>query len=270
MKVVFAAALAFSLAGLAHAQLGERNQMGVRMGHVHLLVRDLAAQKHFWTSVMGGTLVRNGPLELIEFPGTYVILETAEDPPPPAGSIVDHFGFIVKDMPAALARWEAAGVETEPTENPNEVYVLAPDGIRVEVYGEPAVPTPISMNHVHFLTHDIPGIKAWYVWALGANPGRRPCVACISRPRMIEAADMPGVNLSFSSSETQRLATRGRAIDHIGFDVEDLEAVVGMLAARGIPLEGPAWQRTGTTVKTVFLTDPGGTRIELTEGLVAR
>ena len=56
---------------------------------------------------------------------------------------------------------------------------------------------------------------------------------------MIEAADMPGVNLSFSSSETQRLATRGRAIDHIGFDVEDLEAVVGMLAARGIPSKGP-------------------------------
>ena len=40
-------------------------------------------------------------------------------------------------MPAALARWKAAQLKIEPTENPNEVYVLAPDGIRVEVYGEP-------------------------------------------------------------------------------------------------------------------------------------
>ena len=44
-------------------------------------------------------------------------------------------------MPAALARWKAANLKIEPTENPNEVYVVAPDGIRLEVYGEPAVPT---------------------------------------------------------------------------------------------------------------------------------
>lgn len=270
MKVVFACALALALGGPAHAQLGERNQLGIRMGHVHLMVRDLDAHKRFWTSIMGGTLVRNGPLELIEFPGVYVMLETAQDPPPPAGSIVDHFGFIVKDMPAALARWNAAGVKTEPTENPNEVYVLAPDAIRVEVYGEPAVPTPISMNHIHFYPADIPATKAWYVRVFGANPGRRPCVACISRPRMIEAADMPGVNLSFSPSETQRLPTRGRAIDHIGFDVEDLNALVRMLATQGIALEGPVRQVPGTTVKTAFLTDPWGTRIELTEGLAPR
>jgi catechol 2,3-dioxygenase-like lactoylglutathione lyase family enzyme len=270
MKVLFAGVLAVALTSSSHAQLGERNQLGIRMGHVHLLVRDLDAQRHFWTSVMGGTLVRNGSLELIEFPGVYVMLEMAENPPPPAGSIVDHFGFIVKDMPAALAKWQASGAQTTPTENPNEVYVLAPDGIRVEVYGEPAVPTPISMNHIHFLAHDIPGIKAWYVRAFGANPGRRPCIACVSRPRMIEAADMPGVNLSFSPSETQRLPTHGRAIDHIGFDVEQLDELVDTLKAKGITLEGPVRQLPGTTVKAAFLTDPEGTRIELTEGLDPR
>jgi catechol 2,3-dioxygenase-like lactoylglutathione lyase family enzyme len=270
MKVAYALALVIVLVAAAPAQLGERNQLGIRMGHVHLLVRDIDAHKHFWTSIMGGKVVRNGALELLEFPGVYVVLTMAKDPGPPAGSIVDHFGFIVKDMPAALARWKAAGVEIEPTENPNEVYVVAPDRVRVEVYGEPALPTPIGMNHIHFYPADIPAIKDWYVRAFGANPGRRPCVACLSQPRMIQTADLPGVNLSFSQSQTQRLPTQARAIDHIGFDVEDLGAFVGMLKMRGIALQGPVHELPGTTVKAVLLTDPWGTRIELTEGLAPR
>ena len=193
----------------AFAQLVEPNQVGVRMGHVHLAVKDVDAQKQFWTSVMGGTLVKNGPLELIQFPGVFIMLRQAESAAPPAGSIVEHFGFIVKDMPGALARWKAANVQIEPTENPNEVYVVAPDGIRVEVYGEPAVPTPVSMNHIHFYPADIPGIKAWYVKAFGANPGRRPCIACLSSPRMIEADDLPGVNLSFSPGHQAAPAHQG-------------------------------------------------------------
>jgi catechol 2,3-dioxygenase-like lactoylglutathione lyase family enzyme len=267
MKVACALALALVLVAPASAQLGERNQLGIRMGHVHLHVRDVDAHKQFWTSILGGKLVRHGAIEMIEFPDVYVLFTAAKDPAPPAGGIVDHFGFIVKDMKTALARWKSAGVEIEPTENPNEVYVVAPDRVRVEVYGEPAVPTPISMNHIHFYPVDIPAIKAWYVKAFGANPGRRPCIACISQPRMIQAADMPGVNLSFSQSQEQRMPTQGRAIDHIGFDVENLDALVAALKARGVALEGPVRQLPGTTVKSVFLTDPWGVRIELTEGL---
>ena len=254
----------------AQAQLVEPNQVGVRMGHVHLAVKDVEAQKRFWISGMGGTLVKNGPLELIQFPGVFIMLRPAESSAPPAGSIVDHFGFVVKDMPAALARWKAADIKTEPTENPNEVYVLAPDGIRLEVYGEPALPTAVSMNHIHFFPVDIPAIKAWYVRALGANPGRRPCVACLSNPRMIEADDLPGVNLSFSPGTMPPLPTKGRSLDHIGFEVENLAALVSSLEAKGIKIEAPIRTVPGTMLKIAFLTDPWGTYIELTEGLTAR
>ena len=58
----------------ARAQLVEPNQVGVTMGHVHLAVKDVDAQKQFWTSMMGGTLVKNGPLELIQFPGVFIML----------------------------------------------------------------------------------------------------------------------------------------------------------------------------------------------------
>ena len=260
-------ALVMSWAAPARAQLAEPNQIGVTMGHVHLAVRDVDAQKQFWIDVMGGTLVRNGPLELIEFPGVFIMLQEAEPTGPPAGTIVNHFGFIVKDMPAALDRWRAANITIQPTQNPNEVYLLAPDDVRVEVYGEPAVPTPIAMNHIHYSAVDIPGIKAWYVQVFGANPGRRPCVACLSNPRMIEAGDMPGVNLSFSGSDTPRLPTKGRALDHIGFEVTNLEAFVSSLEAKGIEMDEPVRQVPNTNVKVAFLTDPWGTYIELTEGL---
>jgi len=251
----------------AQAQLVEPNQVGVRMGHVHLAVKDVEAQKRFWISAMGGTLVKNGPLELIQFPGVFIMLRPAESSAPPAGSIVDHFGFVVKDMPAALAKWKAAGLKIEPTENPNEVYLVAPDGIRLEVYGEPAIPEPVSMNHIHFYPADIPAIKDWYVKAFGANPGRRPCVACLSSPRMIEADDLPGVNLSFSPAQKPPLPTKGRSLDHIGFEVENLEAFVSSLATKGIRTEGPIRAVPGTRLKIAFVTDPWGTYIELTEGL---
>lgn len=270
MKTLSISLALLLVAATARAQLVAPNQVGVRMGHMHLAVRDVDAQKAFWIGAMGGTLVKNGPLELIQFPGTFIMLRKADAPAPSAGSIVNHFGFTVKDIKAAIAKWKAAGVEIEPTENPNEVYVHGPDAIRVEVYGEPALPTPVSMNHIHFsaAAADIPAIKRWYVMAFGANPGRRPCIACLATPRMIEADDMPGVNLSFSESMTKPVGTKGRAIDHIGFDVDNLEAFVASLAAKGINIEAPIRSPQGTTkVKIAFLTDPFGTYIELTEGL---
>jgi catechol 2,3-dioxygenase-like lactoylglutathione lyase family enzyme len=268
MKKLIFLIVALFCSAPAFAQLVEPNQIGLRMGHVHLSVTDVDAQKQFWINVMGGTLVTNGPLEMIRFPGVYIMLRKVDSAAePPAGTIVNHFGFVVKDMPAALAKWKAANLRIDPTENPNEVYLNAPDGIRLEVYGEPALPTPVSMNHIHYNAPDIPAIKTWYVKAFGANPGRRPCVACIARPAMIEAGDLPGVNLSFSGTRTPVVATRGRALDHIGFDVTNLDEFVKALEARGIKIDAPVRQVPNTKVKVAFLSDPWGTYIELTEGL---
>ena len=119
---ILAAAVLFSTP--AFAQLVEPNQIGVRMGHVHLAVTDVDAQKQFWIGIMGGTLVTNGPLEMIQFPGVYIMLrkvDTAVESN--AGAIVNHFGFTVKDFPSSLAKWKAANLKIEPTQNPNEVYV---------------------------------------------------------------------------------------------------------------------------------------------------
>lgn len=268
MKLRTFAALTVLAAVPLLAQLAAPNASGVSMGHVHLAVKDIQAQKHFWIDIMGGTLVKNGPLELIQFPGVFIMLRQADPTGPPAGSIVDHFGFVVKDMPGSIAKWKANGLLVQQTgTNPNQSYVTGPDGIRLEVFGDPNLPVPVQMNHIHFFLpkQDIPAMQAWYAKTFGAVKGKRESVA---RPgNWIDCDDLPGVNLSMSASETRRAPTAGRSIDHIGFEVKNLDAFVKKLGDQGIKLDAAPRQIPNTNLKVAFLTDPWGTRIELTENL---
>ena len=111
----------------------------------------------------------------------------------------------------------------------------------------------------HFFVAEsaVPEIKAWYVKTFGAKPGKRGD---------FEAADIPGVNLTFSPSPTPTEPTKGRALDHIGFEVKDLEAFLKKLEANGVKLDRP-YTKTPTGLAISFLTDRWGTYIELTEGL---
>jgi catechol 2,3-dioxygenase-like lactoylglutathione lyase family enzyme len=266
MKILFLILLIVAMfAALpASAQLLPPNSAGVTMGHVHLFVKDVEAQKHFWTATMGGTVVQNGQLMLIQFPGVYIMLRQADPSAPPAGSIVDHFGFVWKDLPTTLAKWKADGVEIEQASNPNQGYVHGPDGIRVEFFGNPSISNAVEMNHIHFYPLDIPAMQAWYAKTFGGVPGKR---ARESTPGWIDCDDLPGVNLSFSQGKTALAPTKGRSLDHIGFDVKDLEAFVKKLDAQGTKLDEPIRSAPNGTTKVAYLTDPWGTRIELTQNL---
>src|SRR5271165_5690370 len=248
----------------ACAQLAPPNGAGVTMGHMHLFVKDVEVQKKFWTETMGGTVVQNGPLMLIQFPGTYIMLRQADNTTPPAGSIVDHFGFVWKDLPTTLAKWKASGVEIEQATNPNQGYVHGPDGIRVEFFGDPSLSVPVQMYHIHFYPVDIPAMQAWYAKTFGGVPGKR---ARVATPGWIDCVDVPGVSLSFSQAKTALAPTKGRSLDHIGFDVKDLEAFTKKLEAQGTKLDEPIRMAPNGTTKVAYLTDPWGTRIELTQNL---
>src|SRR5580704_15742549 len=133
LRAVVLAVLLFALPALA--QLASPNAQGVTMGHVHLYVKDVAAQTHFWVDIMGGKAVHNEKLSMIAFPGVFIILTQMDPGGPPAGSIVDHFGFVVRDMPGSVAKWKANNLKVEQA-NPNQGYVTAPDDIRLEVFGD--------------------------------------------------------------------------------------------------------------------------------------
>src|SRR5207247_11318889 len=94
MKHLTFLAIAILCATPARAQLAGPNQVGVTMGHVHLAVTAVDAQKQFWISVMGGTLVRSCALEPIQFPGIFIMLRKSQPSTPPAARLVSYFGFL--------------------------------------------------------------------------------------------------------------------------------------------------------------------------------
>ena len=161
-----------------------------------------------------------------------------------------------------MAKWKAAGVPVVPGNNGrlDQAYVNMPDGLRIEILEDKTQAMPIRNEHVHFsLTEaEIPKMQAWYAKTFGAVPGKRGT---------FDAADLPGVNLTFAKADTPTVGTKGRALDHIGFEVKNLEAFCRKLEADGIKLDRPYARLPNATTAIAFLTDPWGTYIELTENL---
>jgi len=79
-----------------------------------------------------------------------------------------------------------------------------------------------------------------------------------------EVADIPGVQMRFAKTATPADPTKGRVLDHIGFDVKDLQGFIKKLEAAGIKMDRP-YTPTDNGGALAFITDPWGTSIELNE-----
>ena len=73
--------------------------------------------------------------------------------------------------------------------------------------------------------------------------------------------------MNFAPSQAAMAGTQGRALDHIGFEVKNLEAFTKRLESEGIKLDVSYRQVPKTNLFIAFITDPWGTSIELSEGL---
>jgi catechol-2,3-dioxygenase len=244
-------------AGAAMAQLAAPNDTGVAMGHLHLVVKDLDAQKKFW-AMMGGVPVQNGQLSLIQFPGTFVMLRQGDPAGGTVGSVVNHFGFYVKSMPESLPKWKAAGVKVEQRDNPKQAFLTGPDDLRIEIFENSSIATPIQMHHIHFNGSATGEMQAWYAKTFGASPGKR---------NNFDTANLPGVELAFTKAEGALVGTKGRSLDHIGFDVANLDAFAKRLEAQGLKFDAAIRQVPNTKTRVAFFSDPWGTYIEVTENL---
>ena len=87
--------------------------------------------------------------------------------------------------------------------------------------------------------------------------------------RTFLAGMLPGGEVDFRPAQKSEAPTKGRSLDHIGFEVKNLEAFCKKLQADGLTLEMPYRDVPQLGLKIAFLVDPEGTRIELTEGLAA-
>jgi len=228
-------------------------------GHVHLTVPDVAKHRAIWLS-LGGTPRSLGPLEVIDFPGVAVLLTEGA---PEAASIettANHVGFSVRDFADYRARLEAAGA-TFFYEDADAGQILAdlPDGVRIEILTDPEQAEPIAFHHFHLSVPDADKLREWYVTAFGAMPGER---------RGLPSAVVPDGRVDFipARGDAPR-ASRGGAIDHIGFEVDDMDAFAARMAALGIEFDRAPQTIDAIGITIAFITDPAGTYIEITQGL---
>jgi catechol 2,3-dioxygenase-like lactoylglutathione lyase family enzyme len=242
------------------AQLPAPNAAGVSAGHLHMMVRDPEAHKKIWVDVLGAQVVNSGSLELLKLPGIFLVLGKAEPAEGSEGSTVDHFAFRAKDLPATKAKLTAAGIPIV-RDDPREIVAMFPDKVKVEFYAAPTLGVPLEHFHVHFYATDPDALRAWYVKHFGAT---MPTQANAT------ATGVPGIAFSFRKTDTPQAATKGRSLDHIGFEVKGLEAFCKKLAADGVTFDTPFRDVPRVGLKIAFVVDPAGTRIELTEGLAAR
>ena len=272
-------AVAIVAASLARAELSAPNAAGVAMGHLHYVVRDVAANKAFWVALGGRSVLFNGTTEGIVFPDVVVLLRLGEPSGGTQGSVVNHVAFRVK----SLADIEKAGFDVEYLEQyPGVASVHTPEGERIELFDDELatnlgftidgggrdaaaerhnrkLEVPIIAHHIHLNVpaDQVAAAKDWYATHFGGVRGMR---------WRYDAVDLPGININISGVDAAQGATRGRMLDHIGFEVTNLEAFCKELEAKGIRFDRP-YGTLPSGFGLAFLTDPWGTYIELTEGL---
>ena len=108
-------------------------------------------------------------------------------------------------------------------------YLVGPDGVKVELVTNMAADAPpITHHHVHFVNRQFVEMQQWYMKAFNATLRE-------GQTDFFIGADLPGVGymLNFFSwlPAEAVVGTAGRAVDHVGFEVRDLQRV--LRGARG-------------------------------------
>lgn len=283
MKHLLPGTMLLLLPVAAGAQVLVTSEGPIVYGHHHLNTTNMAAQKNFFADTLGGTVRQIGSgdrkQEIIQFPGVLIFFRPMQAPTGGSiGTTVNHMGFSVPDLKPLVAKIKANGFKMITTDSvaanvkvtddiaaasptTNIAFALGPEDVKVEFVEVKSQKAPIQLHHVHFFGEKNTEMQAWYAKTFGAkmlpaNPGQA-----------FVQDQLPGVALSFSPSPTPTVGTTGRAIDHIGFEVKNLEAFTKQLESQGIKLDRPYTKVPQLGIAIAFIKDPWGTNIEMTEGL---
>jgi len=284
--MLIAAAVGPAAVSPSSAQLLSNPDAPIRIAHYHLNVTSVDAHKKFWADTLGGTAMKFQGLDVVRFPDAFVFLKVQKPTGPTRGTAFDHVGFAVPNVPAMAMKLAAAGYQETTGREPAPgtpppaasgtsavygrfAYFIGPDGAKIELVTAmgPNAP-PIVAHHIHFINKQYVEMQQWYMKAFDATlrPGQTD---------FFIGADLPGVGYSLNffrwegDQTVTHVPTKGRVVDHVGFEVKNLEAFCKGLEAKGIKLTR-GYQRKDEAmgnIATAAITDPWGVSIELTEGL---
>jgi catechol 2,3-dioxygenase-like lactoylglutathione lyase family enzyme len=191
-------------------------------------------------------------------------------------------GFSVKSYAATKAKAEAAGLAVRELTPGQQAFVTFPNNVTVEIQEDTAINGESEFSHFHLSVPDPNAAREWYIKTFGGEEGQRR--------KGLKGAKIPGGFVDFlgtggpggrgqpkggdsasAAPPPPPAGSKGRVLDHIGFEVKDLKAFTDRLAADGQKLDMPYTDATARIgLKIAFITDPNGTYIELTEGLAAK
>jgi catechol 2,3-dioxygenase-like lactoylglutathione lyase family enzyme len=293
MKRLLCAVALLSIAGATtaiRAQLVSHPEAPVRVGHYHLNVTSLEAHRKFWVDTLGGTPMKFGDLDVVKFPDAFVFLRVQKPTGPTRGTAFDHIGFAVPNVPAMATKLAVAGYQettgrepapgAPPAQAPASgtsavygrfAYFVGPDGAKIElVTNDQKDAPPIVAHHIHFINKQYVEMQQWYMKAFDAT-------LRTGQTDFFIGADLPGVGYSLNffrwegDQSITHVPTAGRVVDHVGFEVKNLEDFCRKLEAKGIRLTRPYNKKTAAMngIATAMMIDPWGVSIELTEGLAS-
>jgi len=277
------ALLLLAAPSVSNAQILVAGEGPVVYGHHHLNTTNMDAQKKFYVNTLGGVLVQFGSgdrqQEIIKFPNVLMFFRPMQAPTGGSiGTTVNHIGFSVPDLKPLVAKIKANGYKMITTDsvaanvkvtddiaaaNPttNIAFVLGPEDVKVEFVEVKSQKAPIQLHHIHFFGEMNTEMQTWYAKTFGAKMlPPNPASAFVQDT-------LPGVALNFTPTPAPTVGTTGRAIDHIGFEIKNLEAFTKKLEADGIKLDRPYTKVAALGIAIAFIKDPWGTNIEMTEGL---
>lgn len=251
---LFLVLLAQFCTGSAFAQLTPTNDIGVTMGHIHLLVPDPAAHMKLWVDLFDAQPGRTGSLEFLKIPGIILLINKGNPANASGEPTADHFTLAVRDLAAVRTKLAAANIPLPA----GGAIAEFPDKVRVEFIEDKTLGVPVAFHHFHIYAADAEAVRSWYVKTFGGV-------------KFPDGPNFPGGEMRFTSQqEPPRVPTKGHALDHISFEVKDLREFCKRLEAQGTKLDMNIIDAPQIGLKVTFVTDPVGTRIELTEGFAGK
>ena len=185
---------------------------------------------------------------------------------------IDHIAFSYDDLTAKMAELEAvgvrgSGVRLQRFDDGSTLrdmpglfkygFVFDPWGTRIELVEDADY---LGFHHIHLSSADPEATLAWYRDLFGGKAARL-------RDRLDGLLLDDIWLLASRHEEGMPAATAGRAIDHIAFSVEDLDAVAAEMRQKGIEfVQQPAVPERGrTSAKRAFIVGPDNVRLAVVE-----
>jgi catechol 2,3-dioxygenase-like lactoylglutathione lyase family enzyme len=236
--------------------VAQRGVPNVMFGHIQINSADPDKAIAFWTDIIGLSTWSRDSLKGVSTLGVLIVITGDAPSGPSAGSAIDHIGFKVPDLQPFIDKLAKTSYKSvQPAAD--QLMIDGPDGVRIELAEDSSMYAPLQFDHIHFYTAHPNDLRAWYAKVFGARPGGE------DQPK---SSIVGGAALSFTQADSAA-PTAGRAIDHIAFEIRNLESFCKKLAAEGIKFDSPYQVQPQLKFSTAFLTDPSGARVELTEGL---